>query len=113
MGPSGGTSESRVIRKDGRYAIVTDHGETDVFDIVIGADGAWSKIRSFLFNVQPQYTDLTFIESWIHDVKNRFPEMTQLVGDGTMAAREKGMSIFAQRIGDGSICCYFTLSTRE
>lgn len=103
----------RVTQKDGKYAIVTDQGEKDVFDIVIGADGAWSKIRPFLSNVQPQYTHLTFIESWIYDVKNRFPEMTQLVGDGTMAAREKGMSIFAQRIGDGSICCYFTLSTRE
>ncbi|KAH8551313.1 hypothetical protein BGW37DRAFT_537737 [Umbelopsis sp. PMI_123] len=92
----------RIDQKDGKYAVVTNDDHSELFDIVIDADGAWSKD-----------TDLTLIESWLYNTKNRYPEITKLVGDGTMAAREKGISIFAQRIGDGSICCYFTLSTRE
>jgi len=34
------------------------------FDLVIGADGAWSRVRAALAEQQPTYTGVTFVELW-------------------------------------------------
>lgn len=103
----------KIIKKDGYFVVVTAEGESEPFDIVVGADGAWSKVRAFLSTTTPEYTDLTFGDAFIPDVKTLYPDIAALVGGGTMAARESGISIFSQLLGDGSVRSYFILSTKD
>ncbi|KAJ2956905.1 hypothetical protein NQZ79_g7329 [Umbelopsis isabellina] len=103
----------KIIKKDDFFVVVTTEGESEPFDIVVGADGAWSKVRAFLSTTTPEYTDLTFGDAFIPDIETRYPDIATLVGGGTMAARESGISIFSQLLGDGSVRSYFILSTKE
>jgi len=67
------------------------------FDLVVGADGAWSKIRPLLSPYQPQYSGLTFIEFNIDDADLRHPLAARLVGRGTLQVAGEARSIIVQR----------------
>ncbi|CAM0139142.1 hypothetical protein VKS41_007825 [Umbelopsis sp. WA50703] len=101
-----------IVKKANQYIVVTGEGESEPFDIVVGAEGAWSKVRAYLSTTKPEYTDLTFGDAYIPKIVARFPDIAKLVGGGTMAARESGISIFSQVLGDGSVRNYFILSTK-
>ncbi|HEX4058110.1 MAG TPA: NAD(P)/FAD-dependent oxidoreductase [Galbitalea sp.] len=55
-------------------------------DLVIGADGAWSKVRPLLTPVDPAYVGITMVEIRISDSANRHPDARALVGDGSLFA---------------------------
>ncbi|WP_395607575.1 FAD-dependent oxidoreductase [Pseudomonas sp. B22129] len=67
------------------------------FDLVVGADGAWSKIRPLLSPYQPQYSGLTFIEFNIDDADRLHPQVATLVGRGTLQVAGEAKSIIVQR----------------
>ncbi|MGO4612459.1 hypothetical protein AB4142_39590, partial [Variovorax sp. 2RAF20] len=49
----------------GRHSLRFANGVQAEADIVIGADGAWSKVRAALSACQPLPTGITFFEGWI------------------------------------------------
>lgn len=75
----------RLARVDGG-SLVFDGGGVEGADLVIGADGAWSRVRAALTDVVPSYTGVTFVEALFTDVTARHPEIAALVGDGHMWA---------------------------
>ncbi|MFI1996095.1 FAD-dependent oxidoreductase [Actinoplanes sp. NPDC020271] len=92
------TTDGRTLRfKDGTTA------ETD---LVIGADGAFSRVRPVLSPATPQYTGVSFLEAWFDDVENRHPELSALVGQGGAHAADGTRGLFAQRNGGGQIRVY-------
>jgi 2-polyprenyl-6-methoxyphenol hydroxylase-like FAD-dependent oxidoreductase len=76
------------------------------FDLVVGADGAWSRVRPALSDAQPAYSGVTYVESYFDDVDRRHPEIARLVGDGTLSAKAGRRSLVAQRNSDGRIRLY-------
>ncbi|WP_410606169.1 FAD-dependent oxidoreductase [Amycolatopsis sp. lyj-109] len=52
-------------------------------DLVVGADGAWSKIRSLLTPVKPAYTGITIVELRLTDAMAKHPEALALTGRGS------------------------------
>ncbi|PFH08501.1 2-polyprenyl-6-methoxyphenol hydroxylase-like FAD-dependent oxidoreductase [Collimonas sp. PA-H2] len=94
------------VRDDGRWSLAFDHGSEGPFDLVVGADGAWSRIRPLLSPYRPQYSGLTFIEFGIDDVDRRHPALSQLVGRGKMGVEADGKEIIAQRNGNAHIRAY-------
>ncbi|GGS36740.1 hypothetical protein Snoj_16680 [Streptomyces nojiriensis] len=44
-------------------------------DLVIGADGAWSRVRCLLTDATPLYTGITFVETGFNDVDTRHPRL--------------------------------------
>ena len=75
-------------------------------DLVIGADGAWSKVRRVLSDATPRYTGISFLEAWFHDVDNRHPDLAELVGRGSAAAGDGEHGLFAQRNSGDHIRVY-------
>ncbi|MGH8083380.1 MAG: FAD-dependent oxidoreductase [Lysobacter sp.] len=98
----------REIRgcEDGRWELVFEHSTEGPFDLVIGADGAWSKLRSCLSPYKPQYSGLCFLEFGIDDVDRRHPALSRLVGRGKMSVEGEGKALIAQRNGHAHIRGY-------
>ncbi|MBM2618570.1 FAD-dependent monooxygenase [Actinoplanes sp. LDG1-06] len=90
---------------DGRTLRFKD-GTTAGTDLVIGADGAYSRVRPLVSTAVPQYTGVSFLEAWFNDVENRHPELAALVGQGGAAAADGERGLFAQRNGGDHIRVY-------
>ncbi|MFJ3670503.1 FAD-dependent oxidoreductase [Streptomyces sp. NPDC090106] len=75
-------------------------------DLVIGADGAWSKVRRALSDAVPRYTGVSFLEARFDDVDVRHPEIAALVGQGSAAATDGDRGLFAQRNSGGHVRVY-------
>ncbi|MFH8804530.1 FAD-dependent oxidoreductase [Streptomyces sp. NPDC017936] len=82
------------------------NGTTVECDLVIGADGAWSKVRRAVSQAMPQYSGVSFLEAWFHDVTTRHPDIAELVGQGSAAAADGDRGLFAQRNSGDHIRVY-------
>jgi 2-polyprenyl-6-methoxyphenol hydroxylase-like FAD-dependent oxidoreductase len=91
--------------RDGVLVHFTD-GRQETFDLVIGADGAWSRIRPAVSSVTPHYTGVTSVETSLDDVDTRHPGLARLIGDGSMAVYGANRSLVAQRNSGGHVKVY-------
>ncbi|MFF3431557.1 FAD-dependent oxidoreductase [Streptomyces sp. NPDC002602] len=94
-------------RGDGTHRLhfVDAHG-TDITadaDLVIGADGAWSRVRRVLSDATPRYTGVTFVETSLDEADTRHPALAELTGNGTMMALDDNQGFVAQRNSGGHI----------
>lgn len=99
--------------EDGQHRIAFADGTSATVDLVIGADGAWSKVRPLLTPVQPGYTGTCFIEIAVAGDVASQPGIEELVQPGTMMALAPGQGIIAHRNADGSIAGYVALNRPE
>ncbi|KAG2174673.1 hypothetical protein INT44_006937 [Umbelopsis vinacea] len=86
-----------------RHTITFQDGQTGTFDLVVGADGAWSKIRKFVSDVTPFYGGVSFIEGLHPNADINYPKVSKLVGNGSFWALQYNKGLLCQRSGDGSI----------
>lgn len=92
--------------KLGKYDLHFQDSSEEGFDLVVGADGAWSKVRSFLTEQQPFYSGITAIECWATEVDQRHQKLGEFVGAGNCFMFDEGRAIQSQRLGDNSIRVY-------
>ncbi|MEU8471232.1 NAD(P)/FAD-dependent oxidoreductase [Streptomyces sp. NPDC029006] len=88
------------------WRLLLDDGTTEDADLVVGADGAWSRIRPALSDATPGYAGVTFIETGFDDGDTRHPALARMVGNGTLLAAADGKALLAQRNSDGHIRVY-------
>ncbi|MEU1500097.1 NAD(P)/FAD-dependent oxidoreductase [Streptomyces sp. NPDC005732] len=81
-------------------------GTTVETDLVIGADGAFSRVRPAVSPAVPEPTGISFLEAWFSDVENRHPDIAELVGQGGAHAADGERGMFAQRNGNNHIRVY-------
>ncbi|MER6786361.1 NAD(P)/FAD-dependent oxidoreductase [Streptomyces sp. NPDC000658] len=81
-------------------------GRQETFDLVVGADGAWSRIRPAVSAVTPHYTGITVVETSLDDVDTRHPDLGRLIGDGSVAVYGVNRSLVAQRNSGGHVKVY-------
>ncbi|MFD0575575.1 FAD-dependent oxidoreductase [Dactylosporangium darangshiense] len=98
---------------DGRHEIALGDGETTTADLVVGADGAWSRVRGLLTDALPAYAGVTFFELDLHDADRRHPEAARVVGEGMLFALGSGKGFLAHRETDGSLHVYVALRVAE
>ncbi len=79
--------------------------------LLVGADGARSVVRPVVSSVTPKYSGVSMVVARIHDAPQRHPELSALVGAGTLFASAHGRGIFAHREPHGVICVYVALQT--
>ena len=80
-----------------------EHGGFRTFDLVIGADGAWSRTRSAVSPATPHYTGVTSVETSLDDVDTRHPDLARLIGDGSVAVYGVNRGLVAQRNSGGHV----------
>lgn len=73
------------------------------FNLVVGADGAWSKVRNILTDVRPRYSGVSGFESHIFNPNEEYPQLSKLVGRGSYFAYSDQKFLSAQRMGNESI----------
>ena len=99
---------------DGTYSLVFENQpEVTGFHILIGSDGAWSKIRPLISDTKPYYSGVSTIELRHRDISNRSPVLSTLVGAGTLFALHDSKVLCCQRNGDDSIRVYAMQPTDE
>lgn len=82
---------------DGRHRLEFAHGAVVQAGLLVGADGAWSRVRPLLSDAVPAYVGTSFVENWLHDCDTRHPASAQAVGGGALFALAPGRGIVAHR----------------
>ncbi|MFI9366314.1 FAD-dependent oxidoreductase [Kitasatospora sp. NPDC053057] len=101
--------EAAAPLADGTCRLRFADGTAEDFDLVVGADGAWSRVRPALSAAVPGYTGVTFLETGFDHCDTRHPDLARLVGHGSMLAKGTGRTLVAQRNSNGHIRAYIAL----
>lgn len=76
------------------------------YDFVVGADGAWSRVRKLLTDVKPFYSGAHLIIATMRNATTKFPHLVELSGSGMMSALGGGNGIMTHRGPQDSIRVY-------
>jgi 2-polyprenyl-6-methoxyphenol hydroxylase-like FAD-dependent oxidoreductase len=87
-----------------------NHHEALTFDLVVGADGAWSRARKVLTDAKPHYSGINCITLAIPSILSN-PKVAQILGDGKLFALGDRKALIAQRGSTESVCIYAMLSS--
>lgn len=82
-------------------------------DLLVGADGAWSKVRALMTSEKPVYVGTSFIEMYLFDSVNKHKSSADIVGLGTMMALAPGKGILAHREANGTLHTYVAFNKPE
>jgi 2-polyprenyl-6-methoxyphenol hydroxylase-like FAD-dependent oxidoreductase len=94
----------------GRHRVTFADGSTATADLLVGADGAWSRVRPLVSDATPAYLGTSFIETYLYDVDARHPGAAKAVGPGGLAATVPGKGIQAHREAGGVLHTYVALT---
>ncbi|KAK6063301.1 hypothetical protein SCUP515_12524 [Seiridium cupressi] len=109
------TSISPSTSSPGKWIINLPGGSAEkavAYDLIVGADGAWSKVRPYLAPIEPEFSGITALDVWISDLDHD-QETSTLVGQGSCFAFARDRALLFQRHGDGSARCYFFTNNTE
>ena len=96
----------------GRHMVTFADGSTVTTELLVGADGAWSKVRPLISGTKPAYVGTTFIETYLFDADTRHKAAADAVGDGMLMAIAPGKGILAHREVD-TLHAYVALNKPE
>lgn len=82
------------------------NGKNVYADLVIAADGANSRVRTYLTDIKPVYSGITIVEGTICEAGVYVPNISSLLKGGKIFALGNGQSIILSTKGDGSITFY-------
>ncbi|KAH6665658.1 hypothetical protein B0J14DRAFT_605606 [Halenospora varia] len=88
----------------------TDVEDSEEYDLIVGADGAFSKIRHHLTTVKPYFSGISCITMTIPQINTNHPKLSTKIGQGSFAALGDSKSLMAQRGSQGSARIYLMLS---
>ncbi|WP_217167729.1 NAD(P)/FAD-dependent oxidoreductase [Streptomyces sp. AC512_CC834] len=95
---------------EGRHEVTFSDGDALVTDLLVGADGAWSRVRPLLSTATPEYIGKSVVETYLYDAVTRHPAAAKTVGAGMLLATAPGREIFAHREKDDTLHAYAGLA---
>ncbi|WP_030562909.1 FAD-dependent oxidoreductase [Streptomyces aureocirculatus] len=94
---------------EGRHEVTFADGSTVVTSLLVGADGAWSRVRPLLSATTPAYIGKSVVETYLFDADTRHAAAAKAVGGGAMIALTPGRELFAHRERDDTLHAYVGL----
>lgn len=73
------------------------------FDLIVGADGAVSRVREALTDVKPTYSGFCGFEGLIIDPDTNYPAVSRFLGRGAYFAFSDDRGLVAKRLGNNDI----------
>ncbi|KAF9571932.1 hypothetical protein EC968_010525 [Mortierella alpina] len=64
-----------------KWTVVYGNDQEATFDLVVGADGAWSRVRSLLSSAKPVYSGIAMVELRFPDVDLKNPDIAKLIDE--------------------------------
>ncbi|GLU48483.1 FAD-dependent oxidoreductase [Nocardiopsis ansamitocini] len=98
---------------NGRHEVTFANGHTITTDLLIGADGAWSKVRPLVTDAWPAYTGISFVEADLFDADDRHPEQAAVIGEGMLFAFRGTTGFLGHKESDGSLHTYLGFRVPE
>jgi 2-polyprenyl-6-methoxyphenol hydroxylase-like FAD-dependent oxidoreductase len=98
---------------DGRHEVTFADGTAITASLLVGADGAWSRVRPLLSDATPEYVGTSFVETYLFDGDTRHPAAAKAVGDGALLANVPGKGIQAHRESGDTLHTYVALSKSQ
>ncbi|MEU6104585.1 FAD-dependent oxidoreductase [Streptomyces flaveolus] len=78
-------------------------GSSASYDLLVGADGARSRVRALLTDARPVHIGQNVVELGIPDIDRTHPDLAAMLGRGNYWVLGDGVSLAAQRNGDGRV----------
>jgi 2-polyprenyl-6-methoxyphenol hydroxylase-like FAD-dependent oxidoreductase len=97
----------------GRHELTFADGSIVTTELLVGADGAWSKVRPLLSEAKPAYAGITYVETYLYDSDARHKASAKAVGGGALFAMAPGKGIMAHREPNGVLHTYVALKKPE
>jgi 2-polyprenyl-6-methoxyphenol hydroxylase-like FAD-dependent oxidoreductase/NAD(P)H-dependent FMN reductase len=97
----------------GRHEVTFADGTAITTDLLVGADGAWSRVRPLVSDAVPAYTGISFVETDLLDADNRHPASSTVIGPGFFFCLGDHKGILAHRETDDSLHIYTALEMDE
>ncbi|MFD9409711.1 FAD-dependent oxidoreductase [Streptomyces sp. NPDC059989] len=95
---------------EGRHEVTFADGTAVVTGLLVGADGAWSRVRPLLSTATPEYAGTSYVETYLFDADTRHPAAAKAVGGGMLIAPAPGKDIFAHRETGDTLHTYVALA---
>jgi 2-polyprenyl-6-methoxyphenol hydroxylase-like FAD-dependent oxidoreductase len=102
-----------ISEYNGRWQLVFENGNTAVADLVVGADGANSRVRPLVTGIQPFYAGVTIVEGYVHDAANKTPRVHALLKNAKIFVLDDSKTLIISAKGDGSMAFYTGCTTGE
>ncbi|WP_209575403.1 FAD-dependent oxidoreductase [Sphingobacterium sp. UBA5996] len=93
-------------KQDYGWILYFNNGKSFYADIVVAADGANSKIRSYITDIQAVYSGITIIEGNIYNAEKNAPKLWEITNGGKVFAFGNEQSIILSAKGEGSLSFY-------
>ncbi|KAI5195968.1 putative oligopeptide transporter [Aureobasidium subglaciale] len=80
-----------------------EHTSMSGFDLIVGADGAYSRLRPLLSDVKPFFSGVGCVRLNIDNAEKAVPKIHTCVNRGSFFAYSDNKGLIAQQMGDGTI----------
>ena len=95
------------------WEISFENRTTAYADFVIASDGANSRVRKYITDIQPIFSGVTAVEINIYKAENNTPNLWKLVNDGKLFALEQGKTFLCSTKADGTLSILIGIKTTE
>ncbi|WP_291150819.1 FAD-dependent oxidoreductase [Flavobacterium sp. UBA7680] len=95
------------------WEISFENGTTVYADFVIASDGANSRVRKYITDIQPIFSGVTAVEINIYKAEKNSPNLWKLVNDGKLFALEEGKTFFCSSKADGTLTILIGIKTED
>jgi len=99
--------------ENGMTELHFENGSTDTVHLLVGADGAFSRVRPLLTDTRAEYTGLTMVELNVLNAAEKHPDLAEFNRRGKMFALGDRKGILGQLNGDGRIKVYVSFEAER
>lgn len=102
-----------MAKQDEGWLLHFKNKESVYADIVIGADGANSKIRPFLTDIKAFYSGITMLEGNVYEAEKKVPNISKILRGGKIMAFGNEQNILMGQKANGEIGFYASFKADE